>query len=185
MFQTSWLRSSNSSQIIYNLLSHKHALSKLTTICADLCCKPNEHRRQTLLFQFMGSESQVERNFEEQCPNAIISKLRRTFLDSYHSTILPFYLLGGLKLIQIQDDGCGIRKEDLEIVCKRFTTSKLEKFDDLKSIQTYGFRGEALASISHIAHVTITTKTAQGKCAYKAKYQDGNMIGKLVDSYSC
>ncbi|KND93129.1 DNA mismatch repair protein MLH1 [Tolypocladium ophioglossoides CBS 100239] len=82
---------------------------------------------------------------------------------------------GGLKLLQITDNGCGIQKDDLAILCERHTTSKITTFEDLTSIGTYGFRGEALASISHIAHLTVTTKTKDSALAWRAHYSDGKL----------
>lgn len=68
------------------------------------------------------------------------------------------------------------QKDDLAILCERHTTSKLSAFEDLREITTYGFRGEALASISQIAHLSVTTKTKDSPVAWQAKYLEGKMV---------
>ena len=108
-------------------------------------------------------------------PHSALKELIENSLDASATQISILCKDGGKKLLQITDNGIGIREEDLEIVCERHTTSKLEKFEDLEAMETFGFRGEALASMTYVADVTITTARSGGKCAWKASYRDGKM----------
>ncbi|TPX07337.1 uncharacterized protein E0L32_010759 [Thyridium curvatum] len=109
-------------------------------------------------------------------PVHALKELIENAVDAGSTSLEVLVKDGGLKLLQITDNGCGIEKEDLAILCERFTTSKLQKFEDLSSIATYGFRGEALASISHIAHLSVTTKTKDSNCAWRAHYGSGKLV---------
>jgi DNA mismatch repair protein MLH1 len=109
-------------------------------------------------------------------PMHALKELIENAVDAGSTSIEVLVKDGGLKLLQITDNGHGIDRDDLPILCERFTTSKLKQFEDLSSIGTYGFRGEALASISHIAHLTVTTKTAGSSCAWRAHYSDGKLV---------
>ncbi|KAH0482907.1 MAG: hypothetical protein KVP17_004561 [Porospora cf. gigantea B] len=66
----------------------------------------------------------------------------------------------GGRHISIEDDGGGIHADDMGILCERFTTSKLRSFEDLQRVTSFGFRGEALSSVSYVARVTVSTRTA-------------------------
>jgi DNA mismatch repair protein MLH1 len=108
-------------------------------------------------------------------PSSALKEMLENSLDAGSTTISVLTKQGGLKLMQIQDNGHGIDPGDFAILCERFTTSKLQQFDDLQKIATFGFRGEALASITHCSRVTVTSMTPTAVCASKACYLDGKL----------
>ncbi|PIA47206.1 hypothetical protein AQUCO_01400116v1 [Aquilegia coerulea] len=110
-----------------------------------------------------------------QRPVSAVKELVENSLDASSTSINIVIKDGGLKLIQVSDDGHGIRYEDLPILCERHTTSKLSVYEDLQNIKSMGFRGEALASMTYVAHVTVTTITGGQLHGYRVSYRDGVM----------
>jgi DNA mismatch repair protein MutL len=93
-------------------------------------------------------------------PASVVKELLENSLDAGAKHVEVHVEEGGRKLIKIIDDGSGIDFEDLLLALAPHATSKLQQEDDLYSIETMGFRGEALASIGSIAHVTLTSRPA-------------------------
>ena len=95
-------------------------------------------------------------------PASIVKELVENSIDALSKNITIEIKNGGTSFIKIQDDGTGIEKEQIKTAFLRHATSKLEKIDDLDSILTLGFRGEALSSIASISMVEMITNIGNG-----------------------
>ena len=96
-------------------------------------------------------------------PSSVVKELIENSLDSHASLIEVETEQGGVKFIKVRDDGDGIEKEDLLLALSRHATSKIIGLSDLDNIKTLGFRGEALASIASVSHLTLTSNTGSGQ----------------------
>ncbi len=92
-------------------------------------------------------------------PASVVKELVENAIDAKANAITVEIKEGGTSLIRITDNGCGIEKEQLSLAFYRHSTSKIRSVDDLLTIASLGFRGEALSSIASVAQVEVITKT--------------------------
>lgn len=115
-------------------------------------------------------------------PSSVIKELVENSMDAGARHISISVLEAGLKEIKVTDDGSGIDEENIEKAFSRYGTSKLSTIDDLYSLNTMGFRGEALASIGSVSKVQISSRTKDFEYGITLGIEGGNFTGKKADT---
>lgn len=109
-------------------------------------------------------------------PSSVVKELMDNAYDAKASMITVEIEEGGMQKIQITDNGIGMSEEDALVAFERHTTSKINSDMDILSIKTYGFRGEALASIAAVSKVTLKTRQGDSDVGVELKYEGGNLV---------
>ncbi|ALU43028.1 DNA mismatch repair endonuclease MutL [Pseudoalteromonas rubra] len=112
-------------------------------------------------------------------PASVVKELVENSIDAGATRIQIDIERGGHKLIRIRDNGAGIVKDELTLALSRHATSKLKTLDDLECIASLGFRGEALASISSVSRLTLSSKPAEQETAWQAFAEGRDMTVQI------
>ncbi|MFP6844612.1 MAG: DNA mismatch repair endonuclease MutL [Thalassolituus sp.] len=112
-------------------------------------------------------------------PANIVKELVENALDAGARHIDIEAEQGGIKLLRIRDDGCGIDKDDLALSLSRHATSKITTLDDLEAVGSLGFRGEALASISSVTRLTLTSHEQSADTAWQVSAEGRDMVANV------
>lgn len=111
-------------------------------------------------------------------PASVVKELVENAIDAGATEIKIEMRRGGIRLMRVIDNGCGIPGDEVELAFARHSTSKLESASDLAQVSTLGFRGEALASIAAVAQVTLVSRTAQESVGTQVKLENGTIVAR-------
>ena len=111
-------------------------------------------------------------------PASAIKEMMENSIDAGASSLTVNFRNAGLELIQIVDDGCGMSPMDARMAFDRHATSKIETFDDIYRLQTFGFRGEALASIAAVSQVELRTRQADDEIGTVTIVNGGEFVSQ-------
>jgi len=109
-------------------------------------------------------------------PQSVVKELIENSLDAKANEIDISLKESGLEQITVSDNGEGMSEEDALLCVSRYATSKLRTIEDLHTIQSFGFRGEALAAIASVSKTTLTTKTSSDDLAIQLRIESGKII---------
>lgn len=115
-------------------------------------------------------------------PASVVKELLENSLDAGATRLDIDVEQGGVKLIRIRDDGSGVEQDDLPLTIARHATSKIHDLDDLEGVATLGFRGEALASISSVARLTLTSSADETGAGWQVQAEGRDMEAVIVPS---
>lgn len=135
---------------------------------------PRIHQLSQRLANQIAAGEVVER------PASIVKELLENSMDAGATRIDVDIELGGVKMIRVRDDGCGIEQDDMSLALSRHATSKILELDDLEFVATLGFRGEALASMASVSRLTLTSNTRNDAVGWQAQAEGQEMIAEVL-----